>query len=209
MWTDQSFIWTRRPSQRGLLVADRKKSLRASPQSVHRVTGLSRGEPEAVVAPHVIGRGGHRAGRAHGDPDPYGPERRDVTGDRRREHPNGGRCSYRQLRIRCPACPRSTGRLGLLALAAVLWATGHGYDDMDDLRIPRNHDYSCPSLADVFFLSYVVPAIAGLLQFRRVKDRLASRLRTLLDVSVIALRGSLHQLGHVLRPPYLAPAGGW
>ncbi len=54
-----------------------------------------------------------------------------------------------------------------------------------------------------------MPAIAGLLQFPRVKDRLSSRLRTLLDVAVIALGVLFISWATVLGPLYLEPADDW
>jgi len=92
----------------------------------------------------------------------------------------------------------------LLAVAAGLWAAGMTV--FASYGILRDHVYPYPSLADVFFLSYCVPACAGLLLFPRVKDDLTNRLRTLLDTSVIALGILFASLATVLEALYLNPA---
>ena len=67
--------------------------------------------------------------------------------------------------------------LAAWATAATLW-TWYG--------LTRDHVYPFPSLADLGFVGYAVPAVAALLLFPRASLRRASRLRELLDAAVIA-----------------------
>ena len=74
---------------------------------------------------------------------------------------------------------------GLLAVAATSWALGQAA--WATYGITRDHVYPFPSLADLGYLSYVVPAVAALLLFPQAVERTTSRLRTALDALVIAL----------------------
>ena len=81
--------------------------------------------------------------------------------------------------------PTDRAAWALLALAVWLWAvaqvlwTWYG--------VTRDHAYPFPSLADLAFLGFCVPAVAALLLFRRSVRRGASSLAVLLDMAVIAL----------------------
>jgi len=67
--------------------------------------------------------------------------------------------------------------LGVWAAAMTLW-TWYG--------LTRDHVYPFPSLADLGFVGYAVPAVAALLLFPRSSLRRVSRLREVLDAAVIA-----------------------
>ena len=67
--------------------------------------------------------------------------------------------------------------LGIWATAIALW-TWYG--------LTRGHVHPFPSLADIGFVGYAVPAVAALMLFARSSWRRASRLRELLDAAVIA-----------------------
>ncbi len=70
----------------------------------------------------------------------------------------------------------------LLTLAALLWTLGQAATTF--YGATRNHVYPFPSLADVGYLGYAVPAIAGILSFPRPARR-ESGLRGILDALVI------------------------
>lgn len=72
----------------------------------------------------------------------------------------------------------------LLGVSSALWASGQVVWTFYGLT--RHHVYPYPSLADLLYLSYSIPAAAGLLAFPRHSERLVSRLRTILDGLVIA-----------------------
>jgi signal transduction histidine kinase/DNA-binding response OmpR family regulator len=72
----------------------------------------------------------------------------------------------------------------LIAVSTTLWALGASIYTY--FGITRQNVYPYPSVADVLFLSYSVPAVAGLFCFPRPPALLISRVRAVLDVAVIA-----------------------
>ena len=73
----------------------------------------------------------------------------------------------------------------MLAVAASVWALAQIVWTV--YGVARNHAYPFPSVADLGYVGYVVPAVAALLLFPKATERLSSRLRTLLDALVIAI----------------------
>lgn len=92
----------------------------------------------------------------------------------------------------------------LLSVATAVWAAGllvwtwYG--------ITRDYVYPFPSLADLGFVGYSLPAIAGLLLFPRPLQRQFSGLRLVLDALVVAAALLFVSWATVLRP--LVDAGG-
>jgi diguanylate cyclase (GGDEF)-like protein/PAS domain S-box-containing protein len=89
--------------------------------------------------------------------------------------------------------------LGLWASAMVLW-TWYG--------LTRDHVYPFPSLADVGFVGYALPAIIALLLFPRSSVHNSSRLRELLDAAVIAASVLFVSWATVLGPLYQSGGTG-
>ena len=89
--------------------------------------------------------------------------------------------------------------LGVWAMAMTLW-TWYGST--------RDHVYPFPSLADLGFVGYAVPAVAALLLFPRSSLRRASRLRELLDSAVIAGSVLFVSWATVLGPLYQSGGTG-
>lgn len=85
-------------------------------------------------------------------------------------------------------------------LGQAVWTT-HG--------ITRDHVNPFPSLADLGYVGYVVPAAAGLLLFPQAAQRLATRLRTVLDALVIALAILFVSWATVLGSVYKAGGQTW
>lgn len=73
---------------------------------------------------------------------------------------------------------------GFMAVAAYVWATGMALYTYYGLAY--DHAYPFPSLADAFFLAYIVPAIAALFSFQRRNGGRVAMFRTIMDAAVIA-----------------------
>ncbi len=89
------------------------------------------------------------------------------------------------------SCVRAARRRGPAARGWALMAASTGLWSAGQLAwtvygFTRHHIYPYPSLADLGYLGYSVPAVAALLRFPRRPERRVSRLRTLLDAGVIA-----------------------
>jgi len=91
------------------------------------------------------------------------------------------------------------GAFGVWAAAAALYAW---------YGLARDHVYPFPSVADIGFVGYAVPAVAALLLFPRSSVRPESRLRALLDAALIA--GSVLFVGWatLLGPLYQSEVAG-
>ena len=89
--------------------------------------------------------------------------------------------------------------LGVWTLAQALW-TWYG--------LTRDHLYPFPSLADLGFVGYAVLAVAALLLFPQSSLRQASRLRELLDASLIAGSVLFVSWSTVLGPLYQSGGTG-
>jgi PAS domain S-box-containing protein len=93
----------------------------------------------------------------------------------------------------------------MIAVAATVYLVGQAI--WTTYGLTRDHRYPFPSLADVGYLGYAVPAAAGLLLFSRAGLHRVSKMRTMLDALVIALAilfvswatvlGSVYQAGGV------------
>ena len=104
-------------------------------------------------------------------------------------------------------CARAARRGGaesrgwrLMFVATLVWATGDAVWTV--YGITRDFDYPFPSVADVGFLGWAIPASLGLLSFPRQSERMVSRLRTGLDALVIALGILFVSWATVLGPLY-------
>jgi hypothetical protein len=110
----------------------------------------------------------------------------------------------------CVKAARRDGpeRLAWAALASALgvWATAMTVWTLYGLT--RNHDYPFPSLADLGFVGYAVPAVAALMLFPRSSRRRASRPRELLDAAVIAGSVLFVSWSTVLGPLYQSGGTG-
>ena len=73
----------------------------------------------------------------------------------------------------------------MLAVAAIVY--GLAQTIWTFYGLSRDHQYPFPSLADLGYIGYAVPAAAALFLFPRMGERGASRLRPLLDAVVIAV----------------------
>lgn len=73
--------------------------------------------------------------------------------------------------------------------------------------LTRDHTYPFPSLADVGFVGYVVPALVGLWRLRARAERWGKRLWRMLDGAVIAAMTLFVSWGSVLGPLVGARAG--
>jgi PAS domain S-box-containing protein len=88
----------------------------------------------------------------------------------------------------------------LMAVSAGVWSAGitiwtiYGF--------VRDHAYPFPSLADVGFLGYALPAAAALFAFPRTSRRAVSRMRGILDGLVIAAATLFFSGAWVLRPVF-------
>ena len=89
------------------------------------------------------------------------------------------------------SCARAARRGGpnarawtFMALAAFIWATGQAL--WTSFGLATDHAYPFPSLADVLFLAYSVPATVALFAFKRQQGGRVALLRTVLDAAVIA-----------------------
>ncbi|MGI9021842.1 MAG: ATP-binding protein [Acidimicrobiales bacterium] len=105
------------------------------------------------------------------------------------------------------ACARAARRGGadsrgwrVLSLAAVVWAAGNAV--WTTYGLTRDHLYPFPSVADIGFVGFFVVAAFGLLSFPRESERLVSRVRTALDVAVIATSVLFISWATVLGPLY-------
>jgi drug/metabolite transporter (DMT)-like permease len=70
----------------------------------------------------------------------------------------------------------------MLAVAAIVY--GLAQTIWTFYGLSRDHEYPFPSLADLGYIGYAVPAAAALFLFPRMGERGASRLRPLLDAVV-------------------------
>jgi two-component system sensor histidine kinase/response regulator len=95
----------------------------------------------------------------------------------------------------------------VMAAATAVWAGGQCVWTMYGLL--RAHVYPFPSLADLGFIGYSLPAAAALLLFPRSSIRRASRLREILDVGVIAGSVLFVSWSTVLGPLYEAEGSGF
>jgi two-component system sensor histidine kinase/response regulator len=95
----------------------------------------------------------------------------------------------------------------VLCGATVVWAAGHSVWTAYGLF--RAHAYPFPSLADLGFIGYCLPAAAGLLLFPRSSLRRASRIREFLDVCVIAGSVLFVSWATVLGPLFNAQGSGF
>jgi diguanylate cyclase (GGDEF)-like protein/PAS domain S-box-containing protein len=93
-----------------------------------------------------------------------------------------------------------------LASAVGVWAAGLALWTWFGLT--RSHVYPFPSLADLGFIGYAVPAVAALMLFARTSWRRASRLRELLDAAVIAGSVLFVSWSTVLGPLYQSGGAG-
>jgi diguanylate cyclase (GGDEF)-like protein/PAS domain S-box-containing protein len=89
--------------------------------------------------------------------------------------------------------------LGIWASAMALWTS---------FGLTRDHVYPFPSLADIGFVGYAGPAVVALFLFPRSSWGRASRLRELLDASVIAGSVLFVSWATVLGPLYQSDGGG-
>lgn len=87
-----------------------------------------------------------------------------------------------------------------LSAATLVWFAG--MVAWTYLGLTRNHLYPFPSLADVGFIGYAIPATAALFLFPRPPATLVSRLHTLLDGGVIAATVLFISWATVLGPAY-------
>lgn len=87
-----------------------------------------------------------------------------------------------------------------LSVATLVWFGG--MVAWTYLGLTRNHLYPFPSLADVGFIGYAIPATAALFLFPRPPATLVSRLHTLLDGGVIAATVLFISWATVLGPAY-------
>ncbi|MBG6179541.1 hybrid sensor histidine kinase/response regulator [Arthrobacter sp. CAN_A1] len=92
----------------------------------------------------------------------------------------------------------------LMSVAAFVWFGGQLA--WTYLGMTRNHDYPFPSVADIGFIGYAIPATAALFLFPRPPATLVSRLHTLLDGGVIAGSMLFISWATVLGPSYRASA---
>jgi diguanylate cyclase (GGDEF)-like protein/PAS domain S-box-containing protein len=90
--------------------------------------------------------------------------------------------------------------IGIWASALALW-TSYG--------LTRDHVYPFPSLADIGFVGYAGPAVVALFLFPRSSWGRASRLRELLDASVIAGSVLFVSWATVLGPLYQSDGAGF
>ncbi len=90
----------------------------------------------------------------------------------------------------------------MLALAATVWALGMAAYAW--YGITRDHVYPFPSVADLGFIGYAVPAAVALFMFPQRRQNLSFWLRTGLDALVIALAILFVSWSTVLGPLYRA-----
>jgi PAS domain S-box-containing protein len=90
----------------------------------------------------------------------------------------------------------------LIAVAATVYTLGQVV--YTTYGFTRDHVYPFPSLADIGYLGFAVPAAAGLLLFPRTGLRRASRVHTVLDALAIALAVLFVSWGTVLGSVYQA-----
>jgi two-component system sensor histidine kinase/response regulator len=93
--------------------------------------------------------------------------------------------------IACAGCFRASRRRGpdarawlFMGVACAVWATAQGA--LSILGIVTDHQYPFPSLVDVGFLGYSIPAVIALFSFQGGRSSGVALLRTVLDASVIA-----------------------
>lgn len=79
---------------------------------------------------------------------------------------------------------RNSRAWAFMAMAALIWAVGMGIWTFYGLT--RDHNYPFPSLADVGFLSYCLPAAVALFSFTRPDSSRVALLRTVIDAAVIS-----------------------
>ncbi|MCA1823285.1 MAG: EAL domain-containing protein [Frankia sp.] len=88
---------------------------------------------------------------------------------------------------------------GIWTAAALVWFA---------YGVSRGHVYPFPSVADIGFLAYVVPAIVGLAAFPMGSERLVARRETIIDAAVIAMSAIFISWATVLGKVYRASGGG-
>lgn len=71
----------------------------------------------------------------------------------------------------------------LLGVGALVWAAGAA--SWMTYGLARRGEYPFPSVADLGFVGYVIPAVAGLLAFPLGRSRAVHRIRTFCDALVI------------------------
>ncbi|HST82622.1 MAG TPA: response regulator [Kineosporiaceae bacterium] len=95
----------------------------------------------------------------------------------------------------------------VLAVAAAVWTAAQGV--WTTYGFFRAHVYPFPSAADFGFIGYSLPATAALLLFPRSSIRQTSRLREILDASLIAASVLFVSWETVLGPLYEADGSGF
>ena len=109
------------------------------------------------------------------------------------------------LRARRRGGPQARGWTALAAAAGV-WAGGHVAWTLYGLLL--DHQYPFPSVADLGYVGYALPAAAALLLFPRSKERRVSWFRTLLDALVVGLSVLFVSWSLVLGPAFASMSGG-
>jgi diguanylate cyclase (GGDEF)-like protein/PAS domain S-box-containing protein len=99
-----------------------------------------------------------------------------------------------------------SGAWAVLAGALGLWTSGLAL--WMSYGLTRDHVYPFPSLADIGFVGYALPAVAALLLFPRWSLGRASRLGELLDAAVIATSVLFVSWATVLGPLYQSGGAG-
>ncbi|HUP87527.1 MAG TPA: response regulator [Acidimicrobiales bacterium] len=109
-------------------------------------------------------------------------------------------------------CRRASRRRGVdaqgwrwLALSTGVWASGALIWDFYGMT--RDHRYPFPSLADVGFVGYSIPAVLGLFSLPMERFRLVSRVRMVLDAAAIAASVLFCSWVTVLGPLYRSKGG--
>jgi two-component system sensor histidine kinase/response regulator len=99
---------------------------------------------------------------------------------------------------------RSSSRSGwlLLTFSLSLWSAAQLTYSL--YGVTSQHVYPFPSIADVWFLAYSIPALAGLFAFPRPDALLVSRVRGLFDALVIATATIFVSWATVLEPTHSA-----
>ncbi len=111
------------------------------------------------------------------------------------------------------ACAKAARRGGaerrawaLMSIAMLMWVTAATIWFW--FGVTRDHVFPFPSVADIGFVGYAVPAAAALVAFPRESQLLVSRLRALMDGLVIATSVLFVSWGTVLGPLYRSGGEG-